>query len=705
MYRLLSRHLILFLSCFLLGCSAGKQLSKTTKQDSQKAVQRIRALYFERDFALGQSEGKQAIRQFPESAELQAWFLGNMARNGRADDAMKEAQKMVGDNPENPWSYFSLALVSDVEPGGKSSNIQAAKQALSMKPNHPDFLWIRAKLIPDEKQAIAFTDSIMEKVENPANLLVIKGTKLAGLAQNTSGNQQEQLFKQAFAVFNKARQVDPGCFNAWYLPAKYYNQKGANQKALKMYQKAVAKTSALTSHAEYWQMVLGMNQMKMKKRRRLVTTDMQSLASQRPLTAEVMFSLAHHYQKLDMPEKRQEYEEKILQQYPGSIFAEEVLSARFRNYRRKHSKQIHKNPDPQIIDRYQELLWNFIEHPHHSNKRALASAYRKLFRLYREYQLMNEEELEKVAEGLLQYDGFSTGISSAEVALFVTEQTENLPLAQQVAELSVRRISASNAGLGNFEKSAGYDALGWVYLQKDRIDSAQKYLEKAYELTKKDREIIYHMGKLYEKMDHYELAEKFYRKGYRIEGPGKNPNTEALRSLYAETHGGREGYAGYQSKLQTRIDNQKKIHILNSWIGDPQTIKPFQLQELGGKTFSSKRLEGKVAVINFWGTWCGSCLKEMPDIQKLYDKYRHNPEIKIITINNDYKARTVKNWIADHDYDFPVLRGNDYVHDVNIHEFPTTWFLNEEGEVAFVKAGLTDSLVKHFSWRIEALAK
>lgn len=704
MFRSLSRYSIFILSVVLFGCSTAKEFSKGTDQNSKKAVQRIKELYFKRDFALGQSEGKQAIRKHPKSVELQAWFLGNMARNGQASNAITKAQRLVENNPENPWSYFALALVSGSESGRKPSGLQAAKQALSMEPVHPDFLWLRARFIPDSRRAITFVDSVRGKVENPANLLVVKGTKLAGLVRDRSGNQQEILFKQAFAAFKKARQADPYCFDAWYLPAKYSWQRGASQKALRLYQKAVAKTTALAPHAEYWQVVLGMNQFDMRKRKKLVTRDMQWLEKQRPLTAEVMFSFTNYYRELNMPARTQEYEKKLLRQYPESIFAEEVLASRFRNYRSEHEEQIYKTPDPQIIGRYQELLWDFIEHPTHRNTRLLASAYRKLFRLYRQYPLMDEDELEKVARGMMQFDSFSPGTPAAEVAHVITKKTENFSLAQQVAELSVQKVNAPGRGHSESERSAGYDALGWVFWQKGKLDSAQKYLGKAYALNK-DRVITYHMGKLYEKMGQQKRAEELFRKGYRIEGWGRNPNKKALKSLYAKTHGDLKGYSEYQSKLEFRKDTEDKIGVLNNWIENPKPIKPFKLQKLGGKAFSSNQLEGKIGVINFWGTWCGTCIKEMPAIQKLYDKYRQDPDVKIITMNNDPKVRTVRNWIADHSYEFPVLRAKKYVREVNIHAFPTTWFLNEEGEVAFVKIGLAENLVKSFSWRIEALKR
>jgi thiol-disulfide isomerase/thioredoxin len=53
--------------------------------------------------------------------------------------------------------------------------------------------------------------------------------------------------------------------------------------------------------------------------------------------------------------------------------------------------------------------------------------------------------------------------------------------------------------------------------------------------------------------------------------------------------------------------------------------KPFNLSfsnAIDGKSISMKDLKGKVVVIDFWATWCGPCVNEMPKMKELYAKYR-----------------------------------------------------------------------------------
>ena len=73
--------------------------------------------------------------------------------------------------------------------------------------------------------------------------------------------------------------------------------------------------------------------------------------------------------------------------------------------------------------------------------------------------------------------------------------------------------------------------------------------------------------------------------------------------------------------------------------------------------------------------------------------------------NND-ELETVKKFMADKKYEFPVLLGDSYTGNIFFNgsiAYPTTLFISKQGKVEFIKVSNSPKLFEEFSWRIEAL--
>src|SRR5207249_4884756 len=53
----------------------------------------------------------------------------------------------------------------------------------------------------------------------------------------------------------------------------------------------------------------------------------------------------------------------------------------------------------------------------------------------------------------------------------------------------------------------------------------------------------------------------------------------------------------------------------------PRPALPLELKSLDGAKASLTDYKGKVVLVDFWGTWCGPCVKTVPELQKLHAKY------------------------------------------------------------------------------------
>ncbi|TGU42384.1 redoxin domain-containing protein, partial [Mesorhizobium sp. M00.F.Ca.ET.186.01.1.1] len=66
----------------------------------------------------------------------------------------------------------------------------------------------------------------------------------------------------------------------------------------------------------------------------------------------------------------------------------------------------------------------------------------------------------------------------------------------------------------------------------------------------------------------------------------------------------------------------------SSFVKDPNAVKVggdapnFSLEQLNGPELALDDLKGKGVVLNFWGTWCEPCKKEMPALQEQYNKFK-----------------------------------------------------------------------------------
>lgn len=119
-------------------------------------------------------------------------------------------------------------------------------------------------------------------------------------------------------------------------------------------------------------------------------------------------------------------------------------------------------------------------------------------------------------------------------------------------------------------------------------------------------------------------------------------------------------------------------------------------------SFSTKDMEGNevtqeifknydITMINIWETTCGYCVKEMPDLQKLYEQLPENVNMITICYDAENKNDDAKKILSSCKATFTTLYSNDDINEKLINKisgFPTTIFVNSNGEiVGQVKVG------------------
>lgn len=110
-------------------------------------------------------------------------------------------------------------------------------------------------------------------------------------------------------------------------------------------------------------------------------------------------------------------------------------------------------------------------------------------------------------------------------------------------------------------------------------------------------------------------------------------------------------------------------------------LKPFRLKNLEGKEVTNGRYRKRVMLVNFWGTWCAPCLKELPEFDRLYRRYRKHG-MTLVAIATDEDAEPVKELVAKRKLRAKVLLGGeDYAGQYGAPNFPFTYVVDTSGTI------------------------
>lgn len=140
----------------------------------------------------------------------------------------------------------------------------------------------------------------------------------------------------------------------------------------------------------------------------------------------------------------------------------------------------------------------------------------------------------------------------------------------------------------------------------------------------------------------------------------------------------------FQPDIPDTAGEESSIHSLEVTAG-------ILFKDSLGNLVRLEEQKGKVIFINFWATWCPPCIAEMPSIEKLYNRFKNNPNILFIMADADNDFKKASAFMIKNDYQLPVytIAGN-LPSTIYSGTLPTTVIIDKSGKIVFSHEGIAD---------------
>lgn len=158
----------------------------------------------------------------------------------------------------------------------------------------------------------------------------------------------------------------------------------------------------------------------------------------------------------------------------------------------------------------------------------------------------------------------------------------------------------------------------------------------------------------------------------------KKRNRAIMRSLILLVLVAAIGYTIYNSATA------EDVAVLK--VGDQ--APDFTLTDLDGESHKLSDYEGQGVFLNFWGTWCEPCAKEMPAMDRQNEIYSEKG-VQTLAVNIAQSEFEVQSFADQYGLTFPIVidKNKSVMHAYNIRPLPTTVLVNPEGEIQRIITG------------------
>ena len=136
------------------------------------------------------------------------------------------------------------------------------------------------------------------------------------------------------------------------------------------------------------------------------------------------------------------------------------------------------------------------------------------------------------------------------------------------------------------------------------------------------------------------------------------------------------------------------VPALATRIANRETSAPapdFSISRLDGTVVNSAEFRGRVVVLDYWATWCPACRREMPELEKLYQRYKGNRRVSFWAVDvqgNGETPEKAQAFMQNEGYTLPIALGSEKSSEqLNPDGFPSLVIIDTAGRVRLIHTG------------------
>lgn len=105
---------------------------------------------------------------------------------------------------------------------------------------------------------------------------------------------------------------------------------------------------------------------------------------------------------------------------------------------------------------------------------------------------------------------------------------------------------------------------------------------------------------------------------------------------------------------------------------------------LQGESISKDQYENKVLILNLWATWCGPCIREMPDLQEMQAELSDD---FVLLLASDEEPEKITKFVENNSFKLEFVRLNNSIESLGAYSLPTTFIVGKDGELVETLVG------------------